>query len=268
MRKLIFCDVDGTIVEEKKGVSVPTEKTVYAFRELKKNHDVFIASGRTTPFLETYIRDLEPTGYLLANGGLILLNGEYVYEQPFTLEEDELMRSFCRERGGMYLLEHRDYAETGDLENENFKYFYNRWKPMRYAEFELKGKGDPSCIAILRFSREEDKDEFFKRYNDRFELRPHNNLTSFDVNPKGVTKGLGILETMKILGVKKEDVYAYGDGNNDLEMLEAAGVGVAMGNASPYLKERADEICGRVEEDGFYYSLVEHGLIPPIGESE
>ena len=54
---------------------------------------------------------------------------------------------------------------------------------------------------------------------------------------------------------------AFGDGNNDIEMLQAVGAGVAMENASPELKAVATEICGHVAEDGIYHYCLEHGFI-------
>ncbi|KDE74651.1 hypothetical protein FUSO7_01875 [Fusobacterium necrophorum BFTR-2] len=54
---------------------------------------------------------------------------------------------------------------------------------------------------------------------------------------------------------------AFGDGNNDIEMLKAVGRGIAMKNASEQLKEIADEICGEVAEDGIYYYCLEKHLI-------
>ena len=57
------------------------------------------------------------------------------------------------------------------------------------------------------------------------------------------------------------DALAFGDGNNDIEMLEAVGTGVAMGNASDTLKAIAADICGSVTQDGIYYYCIEHGLI-------
>ena len=54
---------------------------------------------------------------------------------------------------------------------------------------------------------------------------------------------------------------AFGDSYNDIEMLQAVGTGVAMGNAPAQLKEIADDVCGRVSEDGIYRYCIEHGLI-------
>ena len=61
--------------------------------------------------------------------------------------------------------------------------------------------------------------------------------------------------------VKKENAIAFGDGSNDIEMLQAVGIGVAMGNATEDVKAAADVICGDVTEEGIYYYCIEHGLI-------
>ena len=66
---------------------------------------------------------------------------------------------------------------------------------------------------------------------------------------------------MKYYGFSKEEVIAFGDGENDIEMLEAAGTGIAMGNAKDAVKERADLICKSVEEDGIYEYFLEKQLI-------
>ena len=57
-----------------------------------------------------------------------------------------------------------------------------------------------------------------------------------------------------------------GDGQNDIEMLEAVGTGVAMGNAKDEVKEKADVVCKSVEEDGVYYYCLENKLITEIDE--
>lgn len=66
---------------------------------------------------------------------------------------------------------------------------------------------------------------------------------------------------MKYYGLKKDESLAFGDGNNDIEMLQAVETGVAMGNASEDLKAVADFICKDVTEDGIYHFCVEHGFI-------
>ena len=62
-------------------------------------------------------------------------------------------------------------------------------------------------------------------------------------------------------GFDKAEAVAFGDGNNDIEMLQAVGDAVAMGNASAELKAVATEVCRPVTEDGVYWYCVENGLI-------
>ena len=74
-------------------------------------------------------------------------------------------------------------------------------------------------------------------------------------------KGIGIEKVLKYYGIEKSQSMAFGDGNNDIEMLKAVGNGIAMGNASDDLKAVADEICGDVSEDGIYQYCLENELI-------
>ena len=82
-----------------------------------------------------------------------------------------------------------------------------------------------------------------------------------DVIPAGGGKGIGIEKMLAYYGLDKGEALAFGDGNNDREMLQAVGTGVAMENGSPELKAIADEICGPVYEDGIYHYCADKGLI-------
>ena len=77
-------------------------------------------------------------------------------------------------------------------------------------------------------------------------------------------KGNAVNAVLKYYGFSKEEAIGFGDGQNDIEMLEAVGTGVAMGNAKYEVKERADVVCKSVEEDGVYYYCLENKLITEI----
>ncbi len=222
-KKIIFCDVDGTIVDSRLGPKTPSRYTRYAFDQLKKDHYVFICSGRTRPFLEPYILDLEPDGFVLANGGLIEIGGKTIYKRPFPEELSEQIRVYCREHDeGMYLLEHQDYIETGDYHNPNYVAFYNHWMPMKQATFSLESKGDPAYIAIVRFATYDAAKRFEEAFKDVFDVKMHRGMTSFDVNLIGIHKGSGMTEAARLLSVDIADTIAFGDADNDLEMIESA----------------------------------------------
>ena len=82
-----------------------------------------------------------------------------------------------------------------------------------------------------------------------------------EATAKGISKASAIEHIAKHYGYTLDNCVAFGDGRNDISMLEAAGIGIAMGNASEDLKAIADEICNDVAEDGIYYYCISHGLI-------
>lgn len=82
-----------------------------------------------------------------------------------------------------------------------------------------------------------------------------------DIIPLECGKGNAVRAVLQHFGFTKEEAIAFGDGFNDIEMLEAVGTGVAMGNAKDEIKAHATCTCKSVEEDGVYDFCLEHGLI-------
>src|SRR5699024_11670865 len=80
-----------------------------------------------------------------------------------------------------------------------------------------------------------------------------------DIIPAGGGKGAAVGRMLAHYGLSPVQAMAFGDGNNDIEMLQAVGTGVAMGNASDTLKAAADDVCGDVAEDGVWAYCRAHG---------
>lgn len=101
----------------------------------------------------------------------------------------------------------------------------------------------------------------------RFYLaRPHSQITAWwdkaaDIIPLNSGKGNAVAAVLRHYGFSKDEAIAFGDGHNDIEMLEAVGMGVAMGNAKDEVKAKADFVCQSVENDGIYHYCVENKLI-------
>ena len=111
--------------------------------------------------------------------------------------------------------------------------------------------------TLLYVNDQEEKD--YQRYTDFRFVRWHPNCV--DVLPQGGSKAAGIQKFIERAGFELKDVYAFGDGLNDIEMLQTVGTGVAMGNAEEELLKYADLVTARVDEDGIYKGLVTLGLI-------
>ncbi len=84
---------------------------------------------------------------------------------------------------------------------------------------------------------------------------------SMDILPKGGSKAEGIKQMIKKLNFDLKDVYAFGDGLNDIEMIQEVGTGVVMGNASDEVKQYADFVTHDVAEEGIPYGLKKLGLL-------
>ena len=87
---------------------------------------------------------------------------------------------------------------------------------------------------------------------------------AIDVIPASSGKGIGVDKILDYYGFDKSQAIAFGDGNNDIELLEAVGWGLAMANASDELKAVADEVIGHVAEDGIYHYCLAKGLIGKV----
>ncbi len=82
-----------------------------------------------------------------------------------------------------------------------------------------------------------------------------------DIISKIGGKVSGIQKMLELYGISREETIAFGDGENDIEMLEFAGIGVAMGNAEPEVKEAADYITTDIDKDGILNACKHFGLI-------
>ena len=82
-----------------------------------------------------------------------------------------------------------------------------------------------------------------------------------DIIPANGGKGIAIKKLLEYYHLEPAEAIAFGDGNNDIEMLQAVGTGIAMANASEQLKAVADQVCGHVAQDGIYHYCLEQGLI-------
>lgn len=84
---------------------------------------------------------------------------------------------------------------------------------------------------------------------------------AFDLSTRGVCKGWAMAKMCACMGYAVADAIAFGDGNNDEDMLEEAGLGIAMGNSSPACRAKANYVTADIDDDGVYKALVHFGLI-------
>lgn len=262
-RKIVFIDCDGTLFDVPRGMKTASDKSRYAVKELIKNgHLVFIASGRCKCLMPKEVVSMNPTGFITANGAYAYNNDGVIFSNDLKEESVKTIVDYCNEHNGTYYLECQEFINTRDLNNQLHKEFVETWGiPNVFSESLGDGKFQ---LMMAAFNSEQECFEFEKAMAGKLDLRKQYGFTSFDVSDFGLDKGYGVKKVLEYYGIDKKDAYAFGDGLNDFEMLEAVEESYCMENGNPKLKALAKNIAPDVLDDGIYRVLVQDGLIKPI----
>lgn len=256
MYKAVFFDIDGTLVS-KKDLSI-TPKTKEAIQRLKENHiKVGVATGRHLMEVEeiNLLQDLTFDFYVMLNGGLCYDKDTLVYDVPIHKEDiTQLLQISKIEDLPVMLIEENDMYVThvNKAIEEAQAYVHTSIPPIK--TYNNKNKIYQMCA----FPQENQT----KLLNEL----THCDLTQwhplgFDIVPKGGSKTKGIEAVLKPYHINLLEVVCFGDGNNDCEMLQDCGLGIAMADGSKKAIEVANQTCPPTTEDGIYIALKELNLI-------
>ena len=127
-------------------------------------------------------------------------------------------------------------------------------------EQKHSGKGNPNAIMHYGAELNNRQKKLLDKLLDECAVTSWND-TGIDIIPKNGGKSAGIQKFLDEQGLDRSEIMAFGDGENDMEMLRFAGIGVAMGNASDPVKAAADYVTDTVDNDGIEKALRHFGLI-------
>ncbi len=256
MRKIVFFDIDGTLLDEKKQLPDKTRESIKKLRE--SGVYVAIATGRAPFMFENLRKELGINSYVSLNGQYVVFENEIVYFNPLDREELKKLLSESRERNHP-LVYIDDKTMKGTVSDNRFIAESLATVQVPHPEKDETYFLRNDILQALLFCNEKSEAPYYDIFNKFHFVRWH--PYSVDVLPKGGSKAEGIRQMINRLGFKMEDVYAFGDGLNDMEMLREAGTGVAMGNAHESVKKVADFVTKKVSENGVWHGLKEIGLI-------
>lgn len=257
MIKAVFFDVDGTLLSHKTK-QVP-ESTVAALQKLKQQGiRCIVATGRQIGEMDKLpMGGVTFDGYITMNGQLTMdADRKELYGMPLEGEVKHYALKLFREREIPVILVERD------------RLYVNRNCPRVTAvQTSISSKvppegeyrGEPlyqACVYIT----EEEKQLLEPVSGKCVVTRWHPG--GVDIIAKGGGKRTAVERYCRLQGWKPEEIMAFGDSENDLEMLRFAGIGVALGNAEPEVKEAADYVTADIDEDGLAKALRHYGLIP------
>ena len=260
--KIVFSDIDGTLLNKDRELSTLTKKV---FRELQQKVPVVLISSRMPQAMRHLQHELDIAHQPLIcyNGGLILIDGKAVSSTEIPLQQIQQLQEFNKNLKchiGLYNNEDWFVPEMdkwAQREENNTKVrpvvrsteeVLDAWKS------ENKGAHKVMCMG-----EEEKIDKIQNFLSTSFGDDLHlyrSKPTYLEIANKQVSK-LTAIEILlnKHFQLSLEESIAFGDNYNDYEMLKAAGLGIAVGNAKPEILEIAKEVAGHGKEDGVAISL-------------
>ncbi len=281
-KKIIFFDVDGTLVDVRPSREYIPESTVAAIRETrKKGNYCFLCTGRSLAEIYPHILEVGFDGIIGAGGGFAMIGNEMLFHKKVSDQsvtnvvdffEEHKYDYYLESNGGLFastnLIERLETISYGDLQNDPEARRRKEEHPSHFIESMKSGhdmyRSDVNKICFL-----ENTDVPFAKIVDQFAhdfnvihcTVPKFGDDSGELSVVGVSKSSAIESVISHLGLKQENTFAYGDGLNDTDMLEYCRHGIAVGNAKEKLKEIADEVCDDIAQDGIAKSMREHNLI-------
>ncbi len=279
MYKLVAIDLDGTMLNQYGIITEKTKKAISKTQE--KGVEVMIASGRAITSVKRFSKEINSNKYFISGNGAItydIKNNKILYENILSKTKALKIIKICEENSIYYNV----YTENGIIAKNlsyNTLYYYkdNLTKPDEnrthinivenvYDYFEqreekilkimicdehktvfnsivrkLKELSEIEVLEVSHMSR-----KIIKQGTDEIALE----YFYTEVSAKDVDKWNALEEIMGLMNISKEEVVTIGDNANDLKMITNAGLGVAMGESAPYVKQSADIIAPTNDEDG------------------
>lgn len=259
-RIALFFDIDGTLFDEATKSVLPS--TIKMLDELKSKgiYDLYLSTGRSLETLGKINEYKEYfTGMNLTNGQEIYINGKTYYGDMFDKEVLTRLLKASEERNNPLGLILKDDIIMNFITEESTYTFTTYIKAtvtnLDHKPFDLSR----DVMQVWLFAKNEDIEHYKEEFMDVLFLNWGH--YGADVIPFGASKARGINHIKSIMGYKKENMYAFGDGDNDTFMFEAVGTSVAMGNGSKLAKAKATFITDDISEDGLYNAVKRLKLI-------
>ena len=255
----VFFDYDGTLTHAPSGVFEPPEGAKRAIAALREaGYLAILDTGRAKCYADR--SGIEFDGMITSNGAHGVVSGEVVLDEPIRLEPLKRLMTRLNEMDIYYGIDNPEKCYCRDLNEASF----SRWlatfgiSPSIFRPIDAAPVGYK--LSVLYHSMDE-VDALRREFGAEFSFDCHHGYPCVDVSARNSGKGKGVKSVMEHFGIPRDKTYAFGDGENDYEMLKAAGHGIAMGQHAALLDEVAEFITLPVSENGIAAGLKHYNLI-------
>lgn len=279
MKKIIFLDVDGTIVDYDN--HIPDSAKIAIQQSRKNGHLVFLCTGRSKAEMSNEILDIGFDGIIGGNGSYIEYKNQVLMHQLIPYETAKQVVDWLESRGLEFYLE----SNNGLFASRNFRdaarqilRIYALGKGA--SEDQILNMEPEDALHGLVYGGELYRDDLNKisfilhSYQDHLDSKkafPQLKAGTWggrgesalfgDLGVKNINKANAVDIILKHLGANHIDTIAFGDAKVDIPMLETCQIGVAMGNGGPEILAMADIITDDVRQDGLYNAFKKLNLL-------
>lgn len=258
--KIVAMDMDGTLLTASQDILSYTKEVLMKFQETGVS--LVLASGRDIDSLVKIGKKLNLSEY--SQNGYICLNGLEIYdakgnqlhqEEKLKREDAIVLTELAKEhhidmilffKESLYIM---DFGKTGITEHHFIT--STKYKTRNIEDIPIEQFEDLRKVAFIQEASHihEVVPILQEQYHHKFDIckvEPE----WVEINPYGTNKGTALMKFAQIKDISIDQVIAFGNGENDIEMLKLAGKGIAMANSFESVKDIADDICGDNEHDG------------------
>ena len=268
--RLLALNIDGTLLQSNGRLTKSTKEAIEYVQQ--KGIYVTLVTARSLPSAKKVARALKLDSYIVAHEGALVSNNEdetlFVRRIAEELTSDivRFLEGFiCQIRlvhekfslANKSKLHHNMLAKT--VLSSGDPVFYSHQFVDVLSDVLLEEPVSPPKMEVYFEGKKDCQDakEVLEKMFDDIHVVQHNELR-LDILPAGVSKLNGLLYLGETLGIKSSEMVAIGDAMDDLEVIEAVGLGVAMGNAPNQLKIAADWVTRSNNQEGVAYMVKEH----------
>lgn len=260
--KLIFFDIDGTLITDDGRRLFPEDAKEAIKAARAAGNLVFINTGRVRCNVEAFITDPGFDGLVCGCGTYIEYRGEVIHHRRMSKEDCHRIAHLCRDCRMQAFFEYA-YGSFYDGEMD-LPYILPLVRYMEGSGRTIGKDIDAEEFVFDKFSgwfdQSSDVDRFKKGIEGIFTYIDRG-PDFFEVEPVGCSKASGIDYLLRYFHISREDVYVFGDGNNDLEMMQFAGHSIAMGNGNANARAAAEYVTSDIEDGGIRQGLQHFQLI-------
>lgn len=271
MGKLIFFDIDGTLVDD--SMHIP-ESTIEGLKQVRANgHKIAICTGRPYTNIYPFLLEMNFDGVVASAGAYVQCGTKTILHSVLEIPQLVRMAEVLHRHGAAYFLQ----GYPGRFLSADSQERMNEMLSGGKSAEELR-KGMTICpapeqveglecgvyyqadvtVEQMQAEMDEATGGYFRLTGCSF---GEDIIYSGEITKKGVNKATGMQCLLDAMGMTRENAVAFGDGSNDFEMIQYANQGIVMGNGLPKLKETADFVTTSIHEDGIWNGLKHLKLI-------